>query len=243
LLHCPEPRETGSLARRSIRDPVAGDPESTSSRSLVATVVACLCVICSSGLLVRSLTESFELWTFEDARREHARQGHLGAKQMDIRTSRTARRELWSRASPRGDVMIVDFIYTTCTTVCQALGAEFSQLQHAAAEYSARSGKYVELMSLSIDPARDRATQLAAYGRSHRADDKIWTIAAPVSETVMAWNLTSLGIVVIPDGIGGFVHNGSIHVMTHDGKVLAIYDDADWREAFAFATRWIEGGR
>jgi hypothetical protein len=36
------------------------------------------------------------------------------------------------------------------------------------------------------------------------------------------------------------VHNGSIHVMNRAGKVLSIYDDADWKEAIALATRLTE---
>jgi protein SCO1/2 len=211
-----------------------------STLSFVGTLAACLSVVLSFALLVRMLTDSFEHWTFEEVRRERALQGRLGAYALEVRTSQDARHLLWSRGANEHGVMLVDFIYTTCPTVCQALGSEFSQLQRAASEYNARGQKGIELVSVSLDPVHDAAAQLAAYARLHKADDSVWTIASPVSPVDMSLNLTRLGIVVIPDGNGGFVHNGSIHVMAPKGKVLAIYDDADWREALAFATRVVQ---
>lgn len=211
-----------------------------STLSFAGTLIACLSVISGFAVLMHALTDSFEHWTFEEVRREQARQGRLGAAALDVRTSRNARRVLWPTSANDHGVMLVDFIYTTCPTVCQALGSDFSQLQRAASEYNARGQKAIELVSVSLDPVHDATAQLAAYARLHRADDTVWTIAAPVSLDDMSRNLGRLDIVVIPDGNGGFVHNGSIHVMAPEGKVLAIYDDADWREALAFATRVVQ---
>ena len=90
------------------------------------------------------------------------------------------------------------------------------------------------------EPALKRAVagfvrQEASHARLHRADSSVWTIAAPASQADAARLLRELGVVVVPDGIGGYVHNGSIHVMNAAGKVLAIYDDAEWKEALAMS--------
>jgi protein SCO1/2 len=64
----------------------------------------------------------------------------------------------------------------------------------------------------------------------------------PAARADAAKMLGELGVVAIPDGLGGFVHNGDIHVMTARGRVLGIFDDADWRDALASAAAYIGAG-
>lgn len=54
-------------------------------------------------------------------------------------------------------VVIVDFVYTTCTTVCPVQSALFNALQGKLAD---RLGKSVSLVSLSVDPRRDTPAKL-----------------------------------------------------------------------------------
>lgn len=57
-------------------------------------------------------------------------------------------------------VVIIDFVYTSCTTVCPLLSAVFAQLQ---ARLGPRLGKEVRLVSLSIDPVTDIPARLKEY--------------------------------------------------------------------------------
>ncbi len=54
-------------------------------------------------------------------------------------------------------VVIVDFVYTTCTTVCPVQSALFNALQSKLAD---RLGKSVALVSVSVDPRRDTPARL-----------------------------------------------------------------------------------
>lgn len=58
-----------------------------------------------------------------------------------------------------GKPVIVDFIFTTCTTICPVLSAGFSNLR---TELGENAGK-VQLISISIDPENDRPEQLKEY--------------------------------------------------------------------------------
>ncbi|UXH79952.1 SCO family protein [Roseateles amylovorans] len=137
-----------------------------------------------------------------------------------------------------GQVWLVDFIYTDCAAVCQSLGAAFYQAQ----QQIVSEGAGVRLLSVSIDPVRDTPAALSAYARRHGADARIWTLAAPVSVDEGRRSRRSLGVVAVADGFGGFAHNGAIHVVDRHGRVVGIYDTADWMRALAQA-RALEGDR
>jgi protein SCO1 len=80
-----------------------------------------------------------------------------------------------------GRPVIVNFIYTSCTTVCPMSSQVFEQLQ----EQLGRAGGAVHLVSISIDPEQDTPARLRAYAAQFHAA-KGWnhysgTIAASVA--------------------------------------------------------------
>jgi protein SCO1/2 len=62
-----------------------------------------------------------------------------------------------------GKVVVIDFIYTTCTTACPVLSSTLSIVQR---ELGARAGKEVWLISISIDPTRDTPSRVSDYARN-----------------------------------------------------------------------------
>jgi len=61
--------------------------------------------------------------------------------------------------------VLLNFIFTTCTTICPVMSATFAQLQSALGPEADR----VRLVSISIDPEYDTPSRLAEYGREHQA--------------------------------------------------------------------------
>jgi protein SCO1/2 len=88
-----------------------------------------------------------------------------------------------------------------------------------------------------MDPARDGSTELSDHARLHRADGQRWRVAAPVDATEGARLQRDLGVVVVPDGFGGFVHNAGIHLIDGQGRLRAIRDFDQWEDALATARR------
>jgi cytochrome oxidase Cu insertion factor (SCO1/SenC/PrrC family) len=66
----------------------------------------------------------------------------------------------------KGKVVAVNFIFTTCTTICPPLGATFARVQR---ELGARAGRDVHLISISVDPATDTPERLKAWGAKFHA--------------------------------------------------------------------------
>ena len=63
-------------------------------------------------------------------------------------------------------VVVIDFIYTRCTTACPLISVLFAKLQEPLRE---RLGKEVRLISLSLDPATDTPARLQEQARRYRA--------------------------------------------------------------------------
>jgi len=78
-----------------------------------------------------------------------------------------------------GKPVIVNFIFTTCTTICPVLSAGFSNLR---AELGANADK-VQLISISIDPEHDRPAQLKEYAARFKAG-KGWEFLTGTREDI-----------------------------------------------------------
>ena len=66
-----------------------------------------------------------------------------------------------------GDRLVVmDFVYTSCTTVCPVVSAILAQVQE---RLGARLGKEVALVTVSVDPQRDTPARMKAYAARHGA--------------------------------------------------------------------------
>jgi len=66
----------------------------------------------------------------------------------------------------KGRTVAVNFIFTTCTTICPPLGATFARVQKDLGE---RAGRDVQLISISVDPATDTPERLKAWAAKFHA--------------------------------------------------------------------------
>ena len=122
----------------------------------------------------------------------------------------------------KGKPVLVDFIYTRCPTLCGALGEDFHQVQ--ALSDGAGLGAPLDLLSISFDPQNDDREALKLYGARFGATAPRWRIAVPGNAADLAALLKTFGVVVIPDGMGGFTHNGAIYVVNAQGRLARILD-------------------
>jgi cytochrome oxidase Cu insertion factor (SCO1/SenC/PrrC family) len=71
----------------------------------------------------------------------------------------------------KGKTVAINFIFTTCTTICPPLGATFARVQK---DLGDKVGRDVRFISISVDPATDTPERLKAWGAKFRAGDG-WT--------------------------------------------------------------------
>jgi protein SCO1/2 len=85
--------------------------------------------------------------------------------------------------APGGPVAL-NFIFTTCTSICPVMSATFASLRRQLGA----DGEDLRMVSISIDPEHDRPAQLAAYARRFEADGRwrFYTGTAADVRTVLA---------------------------------------------------------
>lgn len=198
-------------------------------------LVTCTLAIAILVFATHTLTRGFEAWTYDDRRALDLQRGLLVARPLALLTSRGESLQLWGSSPHAPRAYLVDFVYTACPGVCQVLGSEFARMQ--AALRATGDGSAVGLLSISFDVERDDQAALAAYARLHRADGSTWIVAVPQSADTSRRLLQELQVVVVPDGSGGYVHNGGIHLLDGHGRLRGLFAFDEWERAMAAAQR------
>ncbi len=198
------------------------------------TLATSIAIALLGGLAFFLVTEGFTAVTSEGARRLAVLRNPAPLPSLRLVDTRGEAVDLAQLSRDKDRVWIADFIYTRCLAVCNALGGSFQQLQKRIV--AGKSGASVGLLSISFDPASDSREVLATYGQGLQADPARWRFVRVEQEAELPPLLDHFGVVVIPDGLGGFQHNAALHVIA-GGKILRIfdYDQADAALAFALA--------
>ena len=72
----------------------------------------------------------------------------------------------------KGRTVVINFIFTTCTTICPPLGATFARLQK---ELGDKAGRDVRFISISVDPATDTPERLKSWAAKFHGSES-WTL-------------------------------------------------------------------
>jgi cytochrome oxidase Cu insertion factor (SCO1/SenC/PrrC family) len=70
----------------------------------------------------------------------------------------------------KGHTVVINFIFTTCTTICPPLGATFARVQKELGDK-----KDVRFISISVDPATDTPERLKSWAAKFHGGDA-WTL-------------------------------------------------------------------
>jgi len=114
-------------------------------------------------------------------------------------------------------IVVMDFIYTSCTTVCPVLSALLGQVQGRLGD---QLGKDVVLVSVSVDPTRDTPQRLKAYAARYQAQPG-WVWLTGHKRTMDE----------VLDGLGAYSPNFEDHpsmVLVGDGR------SGEWSRFFGF---------
>jgi protein SCO1/2 len=187
--------------------------------STLRTWLASCTLLVIGGVALATATDGFHAFTSEAARRVEIRRHPPQVPGVTLETQSGAHVNL---TDLRGKWVLVDFIYTRCMSYCLVLGGDFAQLQDLLAEPLAQDK--VVLLSISFDPVHDTPAELAAYQERFRTRGRGWLATRPVNQNDLRQLLRTFGVTVVPDVLGGYVHNAAIEVVDPHGRVVGIFD-------------------
>lgn len=140
-------------------------------RQLLLIVMA---IFASPGLMMPSLLLAQESdphashrKMMHQAGKEKPNQEHITLPDTELITQNGEHKRLRSDIVA-GRIVVIDFVYTTCTTVCPVLSAILRQVQQRLEDPA--DGE-VLLVSISVDPVRDTPARLKAYADKLQVGD------------------------------------------------------------------------
>ena len=200
----------------------------------VARTLAASLVALAAGLAVTwTATDGLSAFTLESSRREAAL---AHPKPIPALPLRFADGRVASLADVPARWLLIDFIYTRCESLCLVQGS----IDHRVAELLAPeiAQGQVSLVSISFD-ARDDPVALRAFLGRDRPALPGREAALPADPRDLPRWLDAFGVVVIDDGIGGYVHNEAVAIVDPGRRVVELVDAKDPATiAAAVRARW-----
>lgn len=192
------------------------------SRSLTQLGAVLVTIGCAmaAGAVIWKLTEGLTVFTSESWRRAAVEAAPRAVPVVELQNDAGGLVRTDALCGSR--VMVIDFVYTHCPTICKALGASSSQLARRFASTAGLEDAVV--VSVSFDPHRDTPERLRSFKRSLEPAPTNWRLARPTSPEAMQRLLEAFGVVVIPDGMGGYDHNAAFHVVDQQCRLVRILD-------------------
>ncbi len=179
----------------------------TPPSAILRTVLVTVGLLLTGAVALARATDGFQAFTTETARRVAVRRHPVPVPAVPLE---------------KGQWVLVDFIYTNCTTFCMTLGGDFARLQRQL-DGPISEGK-LRLLSISFDPGHDAPAELAGYLARFRSRYPAWQAARPITTEGLAQLKRAFGLTVIPDNWGGFTHNAAILLVNPAGELVDILD-------------------
>jgi protein SCO1 len=124
-------------------------------------------------------------------------------------------------ADLRGKVVLVSFIFTTCNGTCPATTHRMSQAAQTFAKDHLTDK--VHLLSITLDPKRDKPTVLRGYMRLYDVDAKHWTFLTGSPKQIDKV-LSDWGMWARPGQGGQLDHPSRVFLLDGRGRIREIYN-------------------
>ncbi|HVZ56112.1 MAG TPA: SCO family protein [Chitinophagaceae bacterium] len=136
----------------------------------------------------------------------------------------------WNEIGNR--VVVADFFYTHCPTICPTLTRNMATLQqtiHSAEKVGNREPDFIQFLSFSIDPERDSVARLKQWADRFQVNPENWWLLTGDRKTIydLAINDMKIGIA---DGAGvdsNFIHTDHFVLIDRNRNVRGYYHGLD----------------
>lgn len=141
----------------------------------------------------------------------------------DIRLTNQLGRQVSLNRDLRGKILVVDFIFTTCNSICPKITANMRTLQKS---FIKKNPDLVQFISISVDPTRDSVAALRAYADRFNADHDRWWFLRGDSREVFDYARNELGLSLQPsDGNPGMFDHSEKFILIDTSRYIRGYFD------------------
>jgi protein SCO1/2 len=121
----------------------------------------------------------------------------------------------------KGEIWIMDMIFTSCETVCLPMTANMATLQKVAQKEDVK----VRFVSMSVDPTIDTPRKLIDYASKYDVDFSNWDLLTGYSEEEIKLIAKSVKTLAEkPEGTNQVTHSTKFFLINQDGIAVKGYD-------------------
>lgn len=127
-----------------------------------------------------------------------------------------------------GKILVINFMFTTCPTICPKLTGNMMLLQRA----FRKNDTTVHLISMTVDPERDSFPALRNYADRYNVNHDHWWFLTGNREVIYNFARHELGVSMQP-GEGGtddFIHTQKLVLLDRERNIRGYYDGLDSAE-------------
>ena len=134
--------------------------------------------------------------------------------------------------SLHGKVVIIDFFFTHCASICPILTKNMRHLQDALKLRDDMKGvdtTFVQFLSLTVDPAHDSVPVIKKFADKYGVNSEVWWMLTGPKKTIydFALNELKLGLQDSVSVDSNFVHTDYIALLDKDRVIRGYYHGTD----------------
>ena len=129
--------------------------------------------------------------------------------------------QLKTTADWKDNIVIADFFFTHCPTICPQMTKSLKKIQEAF-----KTDTEIIISSFTVDPERDSSAQLKKYARQYNLDTRNWNLLTGDKKEIYKLARNSF-MIVATDGDGGpedFIHSEKLVLVDKQKRIRGYYD-------------------
>lgn len=129
--------------------------------------------------------------------------------------------QLKSTADWNDKIVVADFFFTHCPTVCPKMTKSLIRIQEAF-----KTDAEILISSFTVDPERDSSAQLKKYARQYNVDTRNWNLLTGDKKEIYKLARNSF-MLVATDGDGGpedFIHSENLVLVDKQKRIRGYYN-------------------
>ncbi len=131
----------------------------------------------------------------------------------------------------KGKIIIMDFFFTRCPSICPVLTKNMKGLQDALKGKDPRrlDTPFVHFLSLSVDPVRDSVEALKKYSDKHGVNPDVWWLLTGPKDSIYNYALDEIKLGIQDGGQvdEDFIHTNRFVLIDKNRVIRGYYDGLD----------------
>jgi protein SCO1/2 len=127
-----------------------------------------------------------------------------------------------SLATFKGKILVVNFFYTHCPTVCTQMNSNMDLLAH-----NYIKNKMLHFVSVTVDPERDSATALKKYAAQYNVNANKWSFLTGDTSTLYNLARKSLLVNALKIDNDDFIYSDKLILVDPVGRIRGYYEATD----------------